>query len=50
MLFKGCQKREEGDFECLYENKKLDLTMAMIVKNFRSGYRVTEISFSSERS
>jgi hypothetical protein len=48
MTFKGCSKREEGDYECVYENKKLDLTMAMIVKMFRSGYRVTEVSFSSE--
>ena len=48
MIFKGCKKREEGDYECLYENKRLDLTMAMIVKIFRVGYKVTEISFSSE--
>jgi hypothetical protein len=48
MIFKGCAKREEGDYECLYENKKLDLTMAMIVEIFRVGYRVTEVSFSSE--
>ena len=49
MTFKGCTKRaDEGDYECLYENKKLDLTMAMIVKIFRVGYKVTELSFSSE--
>jgi hypothetical protein len=48
MIFKGCTKREEGDYECIYENKKLDLSMAMIVKIFRVGYKVTEVSFSSE--
>ena len=48
MTFKGCTKRDEGDYECIYENKKLDLSFAMIVKMFRVGYRVTSISFSSE--
>jgi hypothetical protein len=48
MTFKGCTKREEGDFECIYENKKIDLSIAMIVKIFRAGYKVTEVSFSSE--
>ena len=48
MTFKGCHKREEGDFECIYKNQKLDLSFAMIVKIFRAGYRVTSVSFSSE--
>src|SRR5690349_11472316 len=48
MKFKGCTKRDEGDFECIYEDKKIDLSVAMIVKIFRSGYRVTSLSFSSE--
>ena len=48
LTFKGCTKNDEGNFECIYENKKLDLSFAMIVKSFRSGYRVTSISFSSE--
>ena len=48
MVFKGCSKREEGDFECLYENRKLDLTMAMLLDATRRGYRVKSLSFSSE--
>lgn len=48
MKFKGCTKREEGDFECIYLDKKIDLSMAMIVKIFRIGYRVVSVSFSSE--
>ena len=48
MKFKGCTKREEGDFECIYEKPKNDLSLAMIVKIFRAGYRVVSISFSSE--
>src|SRR5688572_13732606 len=48
MTFKGCTKREEGDFECIYENKKNDLSLAMIVKIYRAGYRVASVSFSSE--
>jgi hypothetical protein len=48
MKFKGCQKREEGDFECLYEDKKNDLQMAMLLEISRRGYRINSISFSSE--
>jgi hypothetical protein len=48
MKFKGCTKREEGDFECRYEDSKNDLRLAMIVKFFRAGARVTSVSFSSE--
>jgi hypothetical protein len=48
MKFKGCTKRDEGDYECIYEDKRIDLSVAMIIKIFRSGYRVTSVSFSSE--
>lgn len=48
MRFKGCTKREEGDFECIYENAKNDLSLAMIVKIYRAGYRVAAVSFASE--
>jgi len=48
MKFKGCTKREEGDIECIYKNSKNDLSLAMIVKFFRAGARVTSVSFSSE--
>lgn len=48
MTFKGCTKSERGEFECVYENKKLDLSLAMIVKSYRAGYRVASVSFSSE--
>jgi hypothetical protein len=48
LTFKGCTKNDEGDFECIYENSRLDLSFAMIVKSFRRGYRVASITFSSE--
>lgn len=48
MQFKGCAKREEGDFECIYEDKKLDLTLAMLTETTRRGYRIKSLSFSSE--
>ena len=48
MQFKGCAKREEGDFECIYEDKKLDLSMAMLTEKTRRGYRIKSLSFSSE--
>lgn len=48
MKFKGCARREEGDYECVYEDAKNDLSLAMIVKVFRAGCRVTSVSFSSE--
>ncbi|HEX8734390.1 MAG TPA: hypothetical protein VF721_03655 [Pyrinomonadaceae bacterium] len=48
MKFKGCAKREEGDYECIYEDAKNDLSLAMIVKFFRAGARVASVSFSSE--
>jgi hypothetical protein len=48
MKFKGCSKMEEENLECIYEDKKNDLSVAMIVKIFGVGCRVTEVSFSSE--
>jgi hypothetical protein len=48
MKFKGCHKREEGDFECLYEDQKNDFQMAMLVEVSRRGYRIKSVSFSSE--
>jgi hypothetical protein len=48
MKFKGCHKREEGDFECLYEDRRIDFTMAFLVEVARRGYSVRSVSFSSE--
>jgi hypothetical protein len=48
MKFNGCLKREEGDFECLYEDKKNGFTMAILVTVSRRGYRIGSLSFSSE--
>ena|ERR1044072_953320 len=48
MQFKGCHKREEGNFECLYKDKKTDFTMAMLIEVARGGYRIKSLSFSSE--
>lgn len=49
MRFMGCSKREAGDFECIYEDSKNDLTMAMLTTRVtRRGYRIRSLSFSSE--
>lgn len=48
MKFKGCTKREEGDFECIYEDAKNDLTLAMLLDSLRRGFVVKSVSFSSE--
>ena len=48
MIFKGCHKREEGDYECLYEDRKNDITLAMLTHVRRRGYIIRSISFSSE--
>jgi len=50
MKFEGCKNRDEGGFECIYRDKKLDLSIAMIVDGGVSagGYNVTSVSFSSE--
>jgi hypothetical protein len=48
MNFAGCAKREEGDYECLYQDRKNDLTVAMLVAGGRRGYSVKSLSFSSE--
>ncbi|MBX7173993.1 MAG: hypothetical protein K1X72_23685 [Pyrinomonadaceae bacterium] len=48
MKFKGCSKREEGDFECIYEDAKNDVTVAMLIENTGRTYIVKSLSFSSE--
>ena len=48
MTFKGCTKNDDGDFECIYENTKLDISFAMVVKKINTSHRVESISFSSE--
>ena len=50
MAFKGCQPRDEGGFECIYKDAKLDFSLAMIVDGGASlgGYNVASVSFSSE--
>jgi hypothetical protein len=50
MKFEGCTRRDEGGFECIYRDKKLDLSIAMIVDGGVSvgGYNVSSVSFSSE--
>ena len=48
MKFKGCQNNE-GSFECIYHDPKLDLDISMIVEGGASaGYHVESISFSTE--
>jgi hypothetical protein len=51
MAFRGCTVREEeGGFECLFVEPRLDLSLAMIVDGGASvgGYNVSSVSFSSE--
>ena len=49
MVFKGCTERvKERDYECLYENKKKDLTLAMLLVSTRRGFWIKSLSFSSE--
>ena len=50
MKFEGCSHRDEGGFECIYRDTRIDLTMAMIVDGGISagGYNVASVSFSSE--
>ena len=48
MKFKGCHKREEGDFECVYEDARGDLSLAMLAEVAGRGYRIKSLSFSSE--
>lgn len=48
MIFKGCQRSEEGGYECIYEDRKNDITMAMLTETSRRGFRIKSISFSSE--
>ena len=50
MKFEGCSQRDEGGFECVYRDRKNDLSLAMIVDGGASvgGYNVTSLSFSSE--
>lgn len=50
MKFEGCNRRDEGGFECIYRDAKNDLSLAMIIDGGVSvgGYNVTSLSFSSE--
>ena len=50
MKFEGCKNREEGGFECVYRDPKIDFSLAMIVDGGVSagGYNVASVSFSTE--
>lgn len=50
MHFKGCERRDEGGWQCIYIDRSLDLSLAMDVDGGASlgGYNVTAVSFSSE--
>lgn len=50
LKFKGCTNRDEGGFECIYNDAKLDLSIAFILDGGASagGYSVVSVSFSSE--
>lgn len=48
MKFEGCQKREEGDFECIYRDARNDISLAMLAAKTLRGYRIKSLSFSTE--
>lgn len=48
MKFKGCHKREEGDYECIYRDARNDISLAMLAANTARGYRIKSLSFSTE--
>jgi hypothetical protein len=49
MKFEGCRNKEEGGFQCVYRDARLDLSLAMEVDGGASaGYSVVSVSFSSE--
>ena len=49
MRAKGCHQREEGGFQCLYQDPKLDLRVAFTIDGgVSAGYGVSAVSFSSE--
>lgn len=50
MKFRGCNRCEEGGFECIYTDVKNDLSLAMNVEGGVSvgGFNITSLSFSSE--
>lgn len=48
MKFEGCQKREEGDFECIYRDARNDISLAMLAEKTGRGYRIKSLSFSTE--
>lgn len=48
MRFGGCQKREEGDFECFYSDVRNDLSLAMLAGKTQLGFWIRSLSFSSE--
>jgi hypothetical protein len=49
MRSKGCQRRDEGGFQCVYYDAKNDLSLAVNVSGgASSGYGVESVSFSTE--
>jgi hypothetical protein len=49
MRSKGCQRRDEGGFQCIYYDAKNDLSLAINVEGGASaGYSVESVSFSTE--
>jgi hypothetical protein len=49
MRSKGCRRRDEGGFQCIYYDAKNDLSLAINVDGGASaGYGVESVSFSTE--
>ena len=49
MQAKGCERRDEGGFQCVYYDAKNDLSLAINVSGgASSGYGVESVSFSTE--
>jgi hypothetical protein len=50
MKFNGCERKEEGGWQCVYEERGEDFSLAMEIDGGVSagGYNVTAVNFSSE--
>ena len=46
---KGCERRDEGGFQCVYYDSKNDISLAInVAGGASSGYGVESVSFSTE--
>ncbi len=50
--FKSCDRRDEGGFECIYQDTRIDLSLSMIVEDGVSagGYNVASVAFRAKNN